>query len=413
MRIAGASPRHPLGAMRKRLVRWVRRYVNSHCVHIAAYHSVAPSDGPFTRSLPLRHTPAEFEAQMAYLRRHYRPTSLRRVVEALEQDRPLDRAVVVTFDDGFRDVLTYALPILRHYQIPATMFLVTSVVDNIDLIWRHKLAWLVSNGHSKRAVDALQAAFQHCGIEVPVDRFRRGTEATPDLFELTRRFFRADVVTPVLDGLLADAGRSGAALADEYRPYVALSDLKNNDDAWLDFGNHTHTHPMLSALSPPQQERELAMAHDLITRWTGRPPLAAAFPFGLRDSYNPVTIAAVRETGHRAALDLRRRVNVGAVSPFNLSRFPAPRDSAAFEHAVEDSWNAPPQAATLQADEAVIPQEAMLLCRRMFRGVPRPIRLNPAWRGSNDELQTAAGEPPSPRHPRTADGVGTAGAPTT
>jgi hypothetical protein len=51
----------------------------------------------------------------------------------------------------------------------------------------------------------------------------------------------------------------------------------------------------------------------------------------------------VQETGHRAALDLRRRINTGCVDPFGLSRKPAPRGSQeAFEKLIED-WpaNAP------------------------------------------------------------------------
>lgn len=367
--MSGMSTRTGFGGMRQRLVRWVRRYVNAHCIHIVTYHSVGPSDGPFTVGVPQRHTPEEFAAHMAYLRRHYRPVSLRRVVESLEQDRPLERAVVVTFDDGFRDVLTHALPILREMQIPSTMFLVTSVVGNSELMWRHKLTWLITNGLSRRVFESLQQAYRARGVEVPAESFCRAADAPPDLYELTRRYFRTDVVPPVLDALLAEHGWSGPALARQHRPYVELDDVRHNDPEWLEFGNHTHTHPMLSEVSPDEQINELTTASDLILKWTGRRPLAAAYPFGLRDSYDAAAAEAVRMTGHRAALDLRRRLNAGPVSPFDLSRMPAPRqDPSAFERAIDDwSFTSAPVPA---ADDQV------LLSRRMFRGVPKPVRLD-------------------------------------
>jgi peptidoglycan/xylan/chitin deacetylase (PgdA/CDA1 family) len=49
------------------------------------------------------------------------------------------KAVCITFDDGLRDVVDFALPILREYRAPSTVFLITSIVDRQDLLWQHRL----------------------------------------------------------------------------------------------------------------------------------------------------------------------------------------------------------------------------------------------------------------------------------
>src|SRR5215213_9838600 len=67
-----------------------------------------------------------FEAQLNYLRRHYHVISLAEFVEARKNDVPLpDYSVVLTFDDGYRNFLTSALPRLAARDLPVSVFLIT------------------------------------------------------------------------------------------------------------------------------------------------------------------------------------------------------------------------------------------------------------------------------------------------
>ncbi|MBK8740374.1 MAG: polysaccharide deacetylase family protein [Betaproteobacteria bacterium] len=67
---------------------------------------------------------AEFEWQMAYVARHFRPVSCQQVVDALRHGTALPRrAVMITFDDGFRDNYEVAFPVLRRQGVPALFFL--------------------------------------------------------------------------------------------------------------------------------------------------------------------------------------------------------------------------------------------------------------------------------------------------
>jgi peptidoglycan/xylan/chitin deacetylase (PgdA/CDA1 family) len=88
------------------------------------YHRIAES-GPseFRR---YRLSPAEFEQQLDYLRRAgYRGLALEEWRLACERRQPLPgRAVMITFDDGYRDFAESAWPLLERYGFPATVFLV-------------------------------------------------------------------------------------------------------------------------------------------------------------------------------------------------------------------------------------------------------------------------------------------------
>lgn len=310
-----------------RLVRRLRRRYNDLCVNLVTYHSVANDPSVLTDGMDLRHHPAEFERHVDYLAEHYRPTSLRNLVEDLEQGRQPHRAVVITLDDGFADSTRQAAAILYRRRIPATIFPATAVIGNRDLLWSHKLTWLLANGHEARVNAVLD------------DEHYPARSAGESLVHFTRRCFRRDL-PDVLEGVLRSVGQSGSGLAGRLRPYLDPEDLRQADREFVEFGNHTHTHPVLSALSAEEQREEIVTAADALTSLTGSAPIALAYPFGLKRHYNADSRRIAMETGHRACLDMRRRINVGRVDPFELSRKPAPHGAQdEFEKAIED-WPA-------------------------------------------------------------------------
>jgi peptidoglycan/xylan/chitin deacetylase (PgdA/CDA1 family) len=99
---------------------------------ILMYHYVEPwpADADEIRQ-GLTVTPADFQAQMAYLHDHgYVTVSLYDLMNALALGAPLPaNAVVLTFDDGYRTLLDYAVPILQPYGYTGTVFVITQLMD--------------------------------------------------------------------------------------------------------------------------------------------------------------------------------------------------------------------------------------------------------------------------------------------
>lgn len=308
-----------------RVVRKLRRRRNETCIHILAYHSISARASVLTDGTGLRHEPAEFERHLDYLLAHYEPMRLSDVVARLERGEPVHRAVVITLDDGFSDALHTAGAITVRRRVPVTIFPVTGVVGNQDLLWQHKLAWLCANGHGQRAAHALAAT----GL---------GTRAAEESVEsFARRCFHAGL-PELLEEVLRRVGSSGREIASALRPYLEPEDIARAEPDLFEFGNHTHRHVILSALDEAGQRVEMETARDLLRDWTGAAPIALAYPFGLKRHYTPRTAQLAVETGHRAILDARRRVNMtGRTRATELSRKPAPVGSQVeFEMMVED-----------------------------------------------------------------------------
>ena len=92
---------------------------------ILIYHRVLARDDPFA---PWGIGAEGFTAQMAALRNHFNVIPLSEAIARLRSGSLPPRAAAVTFDDGYRDNLTVALPILRRYGIPATVFVASGTM---------------------------------------------------------------------------------------------------------------------------------------------------------------------------------------------------------------------------------------------------------------------------------------------
>jgi len=93
-------------------------------VPVLMYHHVRPEAGMIAC------TPENFEDQLQWLQKHgYRSLTLSEFAQHL-QGKDVGKAVLITFDDGYLDNWVYAFPLLFKYQFKATIFLVTSWLQN-------------------------------------------------------------------------------------------------------------------------------------------------------------------------------------------------------------------------------------------------------------------------------------------
>ncbi|HDK27293.1 MAG TPA: hypothetical protein ENG48_09460, partial [Candidatus Atribacteria bacterium] len=103
-------------------------------IKIITYHGVYKDELSNERWIPPHFVKlSEFEKQMRYISRYFKPVNLRDAVKALKSGSFSSKMTVVTFDDGYANNFYLALPILKKFSIPATIFLVTKYIINQDL----------------------------------------------------------------------------------------------------------------------------------------------------------------------------------------------------------------------------------------------------------------------------------------
>jgi peptidoglycan/xylan/chitin deacetylase (PgdA/CDA1 family) len=174
-----------------------------HVPAVLMYHQVDPNvpRDPIGRALTV--SPAEFGEQLDYLEsRHLRAVSVDDYLEAVRWHEPTQDMVIVTFDDGYEDQYTQALPILLQHHAHATFFITTGNVGRRNHVtWEEirdmKSKGMSIGGHSVEHIDlsaltpaeqraeidgCLAALREHAGIDAdvyayPGGTFNRATEA--------------------------------------------------------------------------------------------------------------------------------------------------------------------------------------------------------------------------------------------
>lgn len=142
---------------------------------ILMYHSIEEKPGHFNFI-----SPETFRLQMAYLAEKKTPViSLAELVRRLQKKEPLGGAVSITFDDGYRDNLTNAFPVLKRYNFPATIFMVTNLVGRVD-----------KNGQQRLSLQELQTLEASGLVDIEPH-----TKSHPRLSKLDARAVRDEVAS--------------------------------------------------------------------------------------------------------------------------------------------------------------------------------------------------------------------------
>jgi peptidoglycan/xylan/chitin deacetylase (PgdA/CDA1 family) len=248
---------------------------------------------------------------MEYLQRWYRLVTLDELCHELESPSQVGPAVAVTFDDGYRDLYTYAFPILRQYRIPATVFLIVESVESSCAPWYD------------RVFVALRV--------FPSDRIELELDA-PVRFDLASTLGRMRAAEKIVSWLRKqpDAHRRQFCAALEKRVRISEHELRGRMLDWgqiremqregISFGSHTLSHPVISRLDAAAAEHEISESKRVLEEKLQGPVRHFAFPFGQPADCGTSAQALLARCGYRSASTTIWGVNRPGVSPHALYR---------------------------------------------------------------------------------------------
>lgn len=266
---------------------------------VLLYHACKETESDLTRGLKCNTTPAHFARQLDFLTRHYELVEL----ATIENGTAPNRAVAITFDDGYRSVYEHAYPALKARGLPATMYLITDVVDSRKLVWVNELNWLLQKHGDVTRV----AAARIVGLD---------PDAKPQ--EIVAAV-QADYKEELVVGLLADLRMRVGVDDSPYREsplYLSWDEICEMGNDGFSFGNHTKSHPNLAALDEGGQREEITGAHDILVERLGGVE-SLSYPFGY---YDETTLSLARELGYRSVMEVGG-TNV-PLDPLHVSRVP-------------------------------------------------------------------------------------------
>jgi peptidoglycan/xylan/chitin deacetylase (PgdA/CDA1 family) len=299
---AAALERSGLGALLRLAPAWCGLVVVNH-------HRIGdPGDSPFDRALWTA-SAEDLDARVRFLVRNF---------DVVGPDDVADlgpgRHVLITFDDGYRDNHTLALPILREHGATAAFFLTTDFLDVPGLAWWDEIAWMVRT--SPRASLVLDGAA--VGFDEP-DR----TAAVSALVDRAKAL-PGRALGPYLDRVAeaTGSGRAPCMVADgQWMTWRMARELLA---AGMHVGGHTVTHPILARLEPDLQRREILGCRERLQAELGIPMRWFSYPNGDRGSFDAHTRAALADAGVELAFSFDGGYRpAGAFDPYDVPRIAA------------------------------------------------------------------------------------------
>lgn len=229
-----------------------RRTRNS--LRIVTYHGVDERTDPVLNVDRLQVQPERFERQLATLARAYRVIELGQAVRQwLERGQWPDRGLAITFDDGYRNNLEVAAPILRKLGLPATFFVTSGFVEGRVHPWWYALRQFLAAARHRAMPPAVEAVQLEAKLR-PLSETERNRQ-----------------LTILCGGPVPPCDAYPLMRPEEVARLAALGfDVQPHGDGHLSFWGE----------SPDRLAQEVRDSTAFVRRLTGRTPWGYAYPYG-------------------------------------------------------------------------------------------------------------------------------------
>ena len=278
---------------------WLRPWLGGVGAILTLHHVRPSGGGDFRPNQLLEVTPRFLEAAIRRVRRSGLDlVSLDEMHRRLSGGDLTRRFACFTFDDGYRDVLQYAYPILKRYEVPFAIYIPTSFPDRLGELW-----WLV--------LEEVIAHNDRIGLVIDGEDRRfdcRTLEQKRDLYEAIYWWLRGlpteDDLRHAVRDLAARYQIDSAAICTRLcMTWAELGELAA--DPLVTIGAHTVNHVRLAKISAEEARREMRMSAAVIEAALGKRPRHLSYPVGDRTSAGPREFAIARELGFATAVTTR------------------------------------------------------------------------------------------------------------
>jgi peptidoglycan/xylan/chitin deacetylase (PgdA/CDA1 family) len=229
----------------------------------------------------------------------------------------------VTFDDGYRNNITQALPVLEQHRAPATIFVVSGYTRTPEPLWFDRLDYALQ--HGARQGDRITVG----GREMTITGTDRDT--LRDIYAAIRRYAKQAVrddaeMTRELDSLSDHFERQGGSRLmdvferDEWSALLTWNEISRASSAAVRFGSHSMHHVRVGRVSAGVARAELEGSRRDIAAHVGD-CAHFAYPDG---DFTPSVAALTRQCGYRSAVTTIDGLNVPGCDLFTLRRITMP-----------------------------------------------------------------------------------------
>lgn len=263
------------------------RHKRQTTVTILAGHRILAPKNPFPwDDGVITADPEVFAEMVSFFKENFHCTTFGALKACLQAGGGLPPAsLILTFDDGYRDIYSNAYPILRQFGVPACVFLSVKHVETGQPFWWDEASFHLKSMHR---------------TQEEIMQFLRIQKRIPDPI---RRLNLEAVAS------LSICGYNHGLLPMERLP-ITWGEILEMSEHGIEFGSHTMTHPVLSRLEREEDlEYEIATSKRILEERLRKPVVAFAYPVGGPAALNARVKEKVQQTGYTFAVTYSHGIN--------------------------------------------------------------------------------------------------------
>ena len=261
---------------------------------ILAYHRVIDDKNP-QRASSIAISRNNFSNHLAELKKQFVFVQLNELLAmSVSQRKSGGPYCALTFDDGWHDNYTVALPILKKFSAPATIFICTSYVDTDRRYWWEALEECLeaySKLSSKEQLDTRNALFSTIK-DMPED-----TIITKKTLIPWCKKHKTETIK-----MFVDTFANKLNIQTQMINSLNSAEIREMQKNGCNFGSHTANHVILPVETEEVVRQELAESLEYLRSITGKREILFAYPNG---EYSPRDVALIEETGFLASVTVR------------------------------------------------------------------------------------------------------------
>lgn len=221
---------------------WLRR-MNKHHFLLPYQHTVSNAYLPHVAEIYPYKNVAQFEQDIKYLKKYSNDIPLRSLLDLYVQRRPLPKgSVILSFDDGFREIYDTVVPILKQYQLEAIFFVNPAFINNQQLFYRNQISLVLAALKQKKDLLHEAGLILQCQPTMEVIR--------------TAMLAINNSKNEQLQQLITLTGIDIQSYMATQRPYLTTDQLQSIANDGFLIGAHSYTHPYYHLLPLEQQLAE-------------------------------------------------------------------------------------------------------------------------------------------------------------
>ena len=256
-------------------------------------------------------TPENFDSHIKVLKSQYNVITF----DDLKHNNIKEPSVIITFDDGYYDNYKYAFPILKKYQVPATIFITSGGVDTDKEFWWDRLETVLFENKNLRELIELDILNQRHVFDVSDD-----TKRLHSFYTLHHMLFS---LHPNERDMILDRWYEfyGLKVNPNNRTMTSPELVELYQSKLVTLGAHTIHHPALKLISEEEQLYEIKSSKLFLENLLDTDINLFAYPFGHKESFDQVAEHIVQNLGFIYSVSTNRAQFHSNTNPYSIPRF--------------------------------------------------------------------------------------------